>query len=128
MVLKVAVNAGTLLSGNYFRNELFQIGGYKLMRGYDEESIYARHYGIATAEFRLLTGTNSYLFAFTDGGLSRYQDELRQLSRKHIGFGLGMNLQSGNSQVNLSWAVGNANQQGLDFRQSKIHLGILNFF
>ncbi|MFI5157047.1 MAG: POTRA domain-containing protein [Chitinophagales bacterium] len=35
--LKTAINAGWFQSGNIFRNELFQIGGYRLLRGFDEE-------------------------------------------------------------------------------------------
>ena len=32
-VLKTGINAGWYESPSYFRNELFQIGGYKLLRG-----------------------------------------------------------------------------------------------
>src|SRR6185295_18655432 len=38
-VVKLAVNGGWYQSQNYYRNELFQIGGYRLLRGFDEESI-----------------------------------------------------------------------------------------
>ena len=36
--IKTAINAGMFQSKNVFRNELFQLGGYKLLRGFDEES------------------------------------------------------------------------------------------
>ncbi len=44
--IKTAVNAGLFQSGNIFRNELFQIGGYKLLRGFDEESQYLSQFAI----------------------------------------------------------------------------------
>jgi len=69
--LKLQVNGGYFSSPNIFRNELFQIGGYKLLRGFDEESIYATQYGVITAEYRYLLGLNSYLFGFADGGWTR---------------------------------------------------------
>ncbi len=70
------MNAGWYSSPNVFRNELFEIGGYKLLRGFNEESIYANSYEIGTLEYRLLTGINSYLFTFADIGFAktRYQD------------------------------------------------------
>jgi hemolysin activation/secretion protein len=126
--LKTAAQVGWLQSSNFFRNELFQIGGFKLLRGFDEESIFARGYMVGTAEFRYLTATNGYLFAFTDVGWARYDDELQQFSHTYWGGGLGINFQTRNSMVNLSWAIGKRNDLPLDVRQSKIHLGFVNFF
>lgn len=126
--IKTAAQAGWLQSGNYFRNELFQIGGYKLLRGFDEESIFARGYLVGTAEYRYLTATNGYLFAFTDVGWALYEDELQRFNHTYWGAGLGINFQTRNSMVNLSWAIGKRNDLPLDVRQSKIHLGFVNFF
>lgn len=127
-VLKLAVNAGWYQSQNYYRNELFQLGGYRLLRGFDEESVYARNYAIATAEYRFLTGRNSYFFAFSDGGFAGYKDQ--QLSYRHgyIGAGLGLAVETKNSVVNLSWAAGKRDDIPLNLRQSKIHLGFVNYF
>lgn len=127
-VFKLAANAGWYQSQNYYRNELFQIGGYKLLRGFDEESIFARGYAVGTAEFRYLSGRNSYFFAFTDGGYAAYKDQLQNFSHSYIGFGVGLALETKNSLVNLSWAVGKRDDIPLNLRQSKIHLGFVNFF
>jgi outer membrane protein assembly factor BamA len=127
-VLKAAVQGGFIQSGNYFRNELFQIGGFRLLRGFDEESIFARAYAVSTAEYRYLTGQNSFLFAFVDAGYAAYRDELVSFSHTYIGTGVGINFQTKNSQVSLSWAVGKRNDLPLNLRQSKIHLGFVNFF
>ena len=127
-VLKAVVQGGHIQSGNYFRNELFQIGGFRLLRGFDEESIFARSYAVSTAEYRYLTGRSSFLFAFVDAGYAGYRDELVSFSHTYIGTGLGINFQTKNSQVSLSWAVGKRNDLPLNLRQSKIHLGFVNFF
>lgn len=66
--IKTALNAGMFQSGNVFRNELFQIGGYKLLRGFDEESQYLTQFLIATAEYHYLVGQNSYFYILADGG------------------------------------------------------------
>jgi hypothetical protein len=88
--LKLAVNGGWFQSPLIFRNELFQIGGYKLLRGFDEESIFASQYAIGTLEYRYLIGRNSYLFYFVDGGWSANKAAFAQSSNTYFGTGLGM--------------------------------------
>ncbi|HMH34911.1 MAG TPA: POTRA domain-containing protein, partial [Puia sp.] len=65
--LRLAVNAAVFQSPNTFRNEVYQIGGYKLLRGFDEESIFASQYAVGTLEYRYLIAQNSFLFGFVDG-------------------------------------------------------------
>jgi outer membrane protein assembly factor BamA len=127
-VLKLGIQAGLFQSGNYFRNELFQIGGFRLLRGFDEESIFARQYAVATTEYRLISGKNAYFFGFADGGWAQYKDEFQQFSHSYLGTGLGMVLETKNTLINMSWAIGKRNDLPLDLRQSKIHLGLINFF
>ena len=125
---KAGLQAGYLQSGNYFRNELFQIGGIRGLRGFDEESIFARGYAITTAEYRLLAGQNSYFFAFTDVAWSQYTTQALNQHYAYLGTGLGLALQTPNSQVNLSLAVGKRNDLPLSLRQAKIHVGFVNYF
>ncbi len=125
---KLAMNAGLLQSANYYRNELFQIGGSRLLRGFDEESIYARSYLTGTAEFRYLTGRNGFFFAFLDGGTAAYKDQLQEYTHNYLGSGLGLTFETKNSQVSLTWAVGKRDDLPLNMRQSKIHIGFVNFF
>jgi outer membrane protein assembly factor BamA len=127
-VLKAGLQTGFFQSANYFRNELFQIGGFRLLRGFDEESIFARAFSVATVEYRLLTGRNGYFFGFADGGWAQYKDQNLQFGNTYLGAGLGVALETKNSVLNLSWAVGKRNDLPLDLRQSKIHLGLVNFF
>jgi outer membrane protein assembly factor BamA len=127
-VIKLGVQAGWYQSGNYYRNELFQIGGYRLLRGFDEESIFARSYAVATAEYRFITGRNAYFYAFSDGGYAQYKDQADQFGHGYIGAGLGLALETKNSVINISWAIGKRDDLPLDLRQSKIHLGFINYF
>lgn len=126
-VLKTAVNAGVFQSGNYFLNELFQIGGYKLLRGFTEESEYVSQYAIGTLEYRYLIGQNSNFFAFVDGGWAK-NPILGLTNRGYIGTGLGMSLETKAGIFNLAWAIGKRNDAQLNLRQSKIHFGFVNYF
>jgi outer membrane protein assembly factor BamA len=68
---KTAINAGFFQSENIFRNELFQIGGYKLLRGFDEESQYLSQFIIGTLEYRYLVGQNSFFYVFSSIRMSK---------------------------------------------------------
>jgi hemolysin activation/secretion protein len=84
------VNGGVYSSENVFRNELFQIGGYRLLRGFDEESIYATQYGVFTAEYRNLLALNSYLFTFIDAGLVKTRYQSVDIGNQFVSGGIGL--------------------------------------
>ncbi len=126
--VKTAINAGAFQSGNIFRNELFQIGGYKLLRGFDEESQYLSHFAIATLEFRYLVGQNSFFYALADGGWGRNNSKNVKVNYTYFGTGLGLAFETKAGVFNLAWAVGKRNDTELNLRQSKIHFGFVNYF
>lgn len=126
--LKTSLSIGLFQSPSVFRNELFQIGGYKLLRGFDEESIYASQYAVGTLEYRYLIGLNSFLFAFIDAGLVSNKSVKPTAGNNYIGAGLGLAFQIKAGVFNISYAAGKRNDTRLDLRQSKIHLGYVNYF
>ena len=126
--VKTAINLGWFESPNIFRNELFQIGGYRLLRGFDEESIYASRYATTTIEYRYLIGRNSFLFTFLDGGWAQNTASSSRSSNSYIGAGLGMALETKAGIFNISFAAGKRNDLDFSLRQSKIHFGYVNFF
>jgi outer membrane protein assembly factor BamA len=125
---KTAVTGGALLSDNIFRNELFQIGGYKILRGFDEESQYVSQYAVGTLEYRYLIGLNSFFFGFLDGGWARNNSRDSKYSHTYIGTGLGLALETKTSLFTIAWAVGKRDDIAFNLRQSKIHFGFVNYF
>lgn len=126
--LKTAINGGLFQSQSVFRNELFQIGGFKLLRGFDEESIFASQYAVGTLEYRFLIGLNSFLFSFIDAGYASNKSLKPIASNNFIGAGLGMAFETKAGVFNISYAAGKRNDAKFDLRQSKIHLGYVNYF
>jgi outer membrane protein assembly factor BamA len=125
--IKLAINAGIYESANYFRNELFQIGGYKLMRGFNEESQYVSQYAIGTVEYRYRIGLNSFFFLFTDGGVGKHILEEKQ-SHSYLGTGLGLSLETKAGIINLAGALGKRDDTQFNFREFKIHIGFASYF
>ena len=127
--LKTALNVGWFQSPQIFQNELFQIGGYRLLRGFDEESIYANKYAVFTAEYRYLVGINSYFFGFSDVGITHTNFNATSYSNNFISVGLGLEFETKFGLLNLSYALGKRNDVKFDIRNSsKIHFGYINYF
>jgi outer membrane protein assembly factor BamA len=127
--VKTALNGGLYISPDIFRNELFQIGGYKLLRGFNEESIYATEYAVLTAEYRYLLKLNSFIFGFVDGGWVKNKYQSVNLNNSFIGAGLGLAYETRFGLLNISYAVGKQNDVKFNLREaSKIHFGYVNYF
>ena len=127
-VLKSAYNGGWVGGGQLFRNELYQIGGFRLLRGFDEQSIFTNHYHVATLELRLLLDQNSFFYLFSDNGYvvsdfnGFFKDDI------YNGFGLGTTLETKSGLFSISYGLGRNSTNPVQFRQSKIHFGYLAFF
>lgn len=121
----------------YFENEQYRIGGNKILRGFDEESIFVDMYHLATLEFRYLLGENSYYFLFADNNFST--DLATTLGDKrsyHYGFGTGVNFETKAGIFGISYALGGNRTVQNDvstkapplFRNGKIHFGYVSYF
>ncbi|MES2430630.1 MAG: BamA/TamA family outer membrane protein [Bacteroidota bacterium] len=127
--VKTSLNLGFYNSPEIFRNDLFQIGGYKLLRGFDEESIYATRYAVAGVEYRYLLGLNSFLFVFSDAGFVKNEYQEIDLRNNFFSGGTGLAFETKLGLLNISFAVGKRNDVNFDLRRaSKIHFGYINYF
>lgn len=126
--LKLGFNGGVYNSPSTYRNELFRIGGYKLLRGFDEESILASQYAVGTLEYRYLIGLNSFLFTFLDGGWAKNNVPGFNLNNSFLGFGLGLAFETKAGIFNISYAMGKRDDTNFNFHDAKIHLGYVSFF
>src|SRR5205085_8633012 len=105
------------------------IGGYRLLRGFNEESIYATKYAVFTAEYRFLTGVNSFLFGFTDIGFTNTRYQSVSFTNRFTSAGLGLSFETKFGLLNVSYAMGKRNDVKFDIRNaSKIHFGYINYF
>ena len=118
-------------SSRLFRNEKFQLGGNKLLRGFDEATFFTSYYAISTFEYRLLLSNNSYFSVpFVDVGFiekpSNVDDESD--STLAIGFGSSLGIETKAGLFNFSIAVGRTSELGFDFKRPKAHFGFVSLF
>lgn len=106
------------------------MGGNKLLRGFNEESLFATRFAVGTLEYRLLIGQNSWLAAFADGGyLENLTDRTRSFLRP-LGLGAGMTFETRAGVFGIGMAVGSrqVGAEVIDFRAAKFHLGYVSLF
>lgn len=126
--LKTRIQAfGLFGSDEYFaQNELYRIGGFNSIRGFNEESITASTYGLASLEYRFLPNEGFYISWF--GDYAFVENKSAELNQNLFGTGIGLSFLTQMGIFNLSYAVGKQSDTGFDFRNSKIHFGILSRF
>jgi outer membrane protein assembly factor BamA len=128
-ILLRARGGGLFSESPIYQNEQYRLGGNRLLRGFDEESLFATRWAVATAELRLLLGPNSFMGVFTDYGyVENITDRTRVLLRPW-GVGAGMNFEVAAGIFGISAAVGRRDVgTGFDTRGVKFHLGYVAVF
>jgi len=123
------LRGGAILSeGSVFFNEQFRIGGNQILRGFDEESIFATRYGLATLEYRLLIGQNSYLYAFGDYAYVEDKTAVQDVTDWPYGFGAGITFETSVGLFGVSLAYGKRLDNPIDFSAPKVHFGYVSLF
>ncbi|MCS6930168.1 MAG: BamA/TamA family outer membrane protein [Saprospiraceae bacterium] len=125
------LRAGTIAARHrpIFINEQYRLGGHKLLRGFDEESLFANRFAVATVETRLLTGQNTFWAAFADVGYLENITPSQRLFLRPWGVGFGLSVETQPGIFSISLAVGKRDtQQPFDWREPKFHLGYVNLF
>lgn len=128
-VLKTSIRGGYIIADSpVYQNEQFRIGGNRILRGFDEESIFTTNYAVATLELRLLLGQNSYLFGFGDFGYTENLTPDRRIFDRPVGMGAGITFETKVGLFGFSLAVGKQLNTGFDFRSVKTHFGYVSLF
>lgn len=128
IIVKINYQGGYIYGKSLFQNELFQIGGFRSLRGFDENSFYANQYHIASIEAHFEFGKNNYFYVFNDDAL--VWTEFQDYSKKDypISLGVGLSLENKTGVFNIAIGVGKHYQGQFQFRNAKIHFGYAAYF
>lgn len=131
--IKTALAGGYILSNaGLLANEQFRIGGARLLRGFDEEFIFASNYTVATLEYRLLIGQNAYLYTF--GDLARVDNKTIKTPAGNnslnfpYGLGAGITFETPVGLFGISLAFGGDRRTQVDLGAPKVHFGYVSRF
>lgn len=128
LVLRPGYAGGWVSSQTTFQNELYQIGGFHLLRGFDEQSIFASQYHLFNLELRLLFTGNSNVYLFSDNAWVETAFQGYQANGWYHGLGVGGNLELKNGLFSIGLSVGKGGGQQFELKQTKVHFGYVSFF
>lgn len=127
-VIKLGFIGSSKLNKGIAENEMYRIGGANLLRGFDEESIFAQHFAVATLEYRFILEQNSYFYTFMDAAYVSKKIDGSRFQDFPFGFGAGLAFESKAGIFGVSYAIGREQKNPIDFRTSKLHFGYVNIF
>ncbi len=111
-----------------FQNEQFRLGGNRLLRGFDENTILATRFLMGNIEYRFLIGQNSFFSVFTDAAYTENVTNKTRNFNNFLGFGAGMTFETRAGIFSLNYALGKKNENPIDLKSGKIHFGYFSLF
>jgi len=124
-VLKSSLRNSYMFSDSeIFQNEMYKIGGFNSVRGFDDDAFYTSGFSILSCEFRYLFERNSNVYAFIDYARTEQINETLNLT----GFGFGTNFNTKAGIFSIAYALGKQQNNPVQLSNSKIHLGYVNRF
>ena len=125
---KFGLTGSTIQNEILFENEFSRIGGFKTIRGFDEESIWVSSFLISNIEWRFLLEENSNLFIFSDFAWTESKTQFSKLIQNYQSFGLGANIATPSGILSLIYGLGRKVENSFLLRTGKVHLGFTSFF
>ena len=122
LILKT--NAGSLLGGPHYLNEMFKIGGEGQIRGFTENELLASTYLLYSAELRYQFGRNNDVHLFFDGGTYEQQGYNSYMFDTPFGFGAGVNIGVRSGTFYFDYALPRQMGNKISFKTGKIHFGV----
>lgn len=119
-----------LRNDQLFNNDAYRIGGFKTLRGFNEESIFATSYSIARNEIRYQIERNGYLFIHFDQAWyeNRSVNKLGVRRDTPYAFGAGISIGTKAGVFSFSSALGSQQNNPILIRAAKFHFGFLSVF
>ena len=107
-------------------NEIFRIGGWNSLRGFNENSILGDFYAFAGPEYRYLISNQAFFDVFAQYAFVNNKN--LAVNSKFYSFGTGFNFVLPVGLMSFQISKGNLFGEPFSFRNTKIHWGILSKF
>jgi outer membrane protein insertion porin family len=127
-VLAAELHVRDFRAGDIDQSDLFQLGGATTLRGYREGQFLGSRLVWSNLEYRILMASQSFVFGFVDAGYivqpAITSIALAASEQTKIGYGVGVQLDSGIGLIGVSIALG----EGDTFSTAKLHIRLINAF
>ncbi len=122
----IANTTKTLMTEQYYGNELFRFGGITSIRGFKENSINANFYTVFRTEYRYLAAPGLYVHSVADAAY--FENQILEEQSFIYSFGLGAGISTGAGLLNINLANGLQGGQNFKFSNSILHLRLTTYF
>lgn len=128
LIMVSQLEASGIFAKRLYENELYRIGGFQSLKGFDEESIIASSYGVLTQELRYFTGEMSYVSLLFNGAW--FQKDLPDHYQQGWPWGMaaGISLETAPGILSVYYALGKQPEEPFNFRKARIHFGFISLF
>ena len=123
--LNFKIHLDELKSTEYLFNELIRFGGITSIRGFEENSLYAKRIGVLCSEYRYRFNNDLFIHSVIDAA---YYEDINDIKEKIFGFGFGFGLKTNGGLFRLTYANGKSQNNSFDFSKSKLHISFANNF
>ena len=125
---KIKLSGSTIQNNILYENELTRMGGYKTIRGFDEESLWVSSFVLGNFELRYLIDEKSNVFLFSDFAWTESKTKNFLKEDYFQSFGFGTNISMPNGLLTLIYGLGRKIDNLFLIRTGKIHLGFTSYF
>lgn len=122
----INIDASSLMSDNYFDNELLRFGGINSIRGFEENSLFASLYGVLNTEYRYRVSNSIYIHSITD--VAYFENKTVNSKEKLFALGFGFGILTNSGLLKFNYANGTNENQLLKLSNSKIHISLVANF
>lgn len=127
LILKSSVNAKGNFSENIGLNEMYNIGGLRYPRGFNDNSLITPNFIVFSNDLQYYLADYFYSNIFAD--ITFMQNSLTPYNLVNpIGFGIGLSFQTSNSILQLNIGNSISENNGISFSNSKVHIQYTNVF
>jgi hypothetical protein len=126
-ILKSTIDSKGLIVANIGINEMYYIGGNRLPRGFDDNSIPSPNYLILSNDLQYYLSEYFYSNIFADISIMQNSLALDKISIP-IGFGFGISFKTSSNIFQLNIGTSKSENNPISISNSKVHIQYTNVF
>lgn len=126
--IKTSFDGKYFFSRSVLQNEKYRLGGVNSLRGFEDQSIFTPYYVMANLEYRFLLSKNSFFQAFFNAAMVEDTRIGKGPFDFPFGFGVGAAIETKIGLFGITYALGRQLDNKIAIKDSKIHIGYVNYF
>ena len=112
----------------FLENELYRIGGFYSLKGFDENSLLGSSYSIITTEYRFYMAQETFFSLLANFAWLENKSPAGYYNNFPLGLAAGLHFRTQPGILSVYYALGKTPKQVFQFRNALIHVGFISVF